>query len=167
MDGTLIIAILIIIIALCIYVTSRRLPAEGMRPMTYGDIGGVASQKVYYPRWASALRKSNQAPDEKTVIRKCSQDPKCVAVAYTTDQQGAGRTAHFWPYTLDPTTNTMYYHPTDAESGPDLYVKRNVEMISSYPSYERPATRQASKLIDPRDNSRAFAGTRKARKKMM
>ena len=153
MDGALIIAILVIIVALCIYVTSRRLPVEGMRPMTYGDVGGIASQKVYYPHWADALRKSAQMLDEKTVVSRCAQDPMCAAVAYTTKRQNAGqsprRTAYFWPYTLDPTTNTMYYHPTNAENGPDLHVKRNVEMTSRYPEYEKPA-RQVPKLIDPR-----------------
>lgn len=153
MDGALILAVFVIVIALCIYVTSRRLPAEGMRPMTYGDVSGVAAQKVYYPRWASALHASGRVPDEKTVISKCSQDPMCAAVAYTTERQNANQSspqvAHFWPYTLDPTTNTVYYHPTDAKNGPDLYVKRDVEMTSRYPEYEQPA-RRAPKLVDPR-----------------
>jgi hypothetical protein len=158
MDETLVIALIVIIAALCIYINSRHLPLQRMRPMTFGDVGGIASQKVYYPRWADALRNSGEL-NEKTVINRCGKDPMCAAVAYTTKRQQASRIGEkdperlsasasgptFWPYTLDPSTNMVYYHPMDAVSGPDLFVKRNVELTSWYPEYE-----PTPKLIDPR-----------------
>lgn len=158
MDETLILAILVIIIALCIYVNSRRLPRQGMRPMTYGDVNGVAAQKLYYPKWADALRELKRVPDEKTVVSKCTMDPMCAAIAYTTRKQQASRiegetptpAAYFWPYTLDPATNTMYYHPTDDQNGPDLFVKHGIELTSWYPEYAQKYIKRVPRLIDPR-----------------
>jgi hypothetical protein len=152
MNELIVLAIIIAIIIVCIYVNRRRLPAREMRQIAYGNAGGVFSQKLYYPQWANSLRHSGHSIDEATVVRLCRHDPLCAAVAFTTAKQNAHRAGRntpsfpeFLPYTLAEDTSTMYYRPTDAATGPDLFVKNVYSIATSQPNDATPNSSLSNK----------------------
>ena len=138
MGDATILALIIVAVVICLYVSSRRLPAEPMRPKTFGEVLDYPRQRVYYPDWAEKMHKLPIAPSEAAVVERCMRDPLCSAVAYVTAGQDAhhrgatpdGGASHFWPYTIGVDSNAVYYRPTDAGSGPDLFVKSSLALTS-------------------------------------
>lgn len=138
MGDATILALIIIAVAICMYVSSRRLPADPMRPKTFGEVLDYPHQRVYYPDWAQKMHSLPKTPSEQAVVENCMRDPLCTAVSYVTAAQDARLRGalpsegapHFWPYTIGMDSNAVYYQPTDAISGPDLFVKSTVALTS-------------------------------------